>query len=114
MGGLVVAEGVPGIDFHQVVDEDHFHHPEKIQSLFPGILGEQQGHQGQVPGMLGTVFVPGSADDYILPQNILQFIGLHNESQLFFQAFLFQTGSLLFWQVLQGGCGGCLIWFTPV
>ncbi|VTR67285.1 hypothetical protein DESC_60025 [Desulfosarcina cetonica] len=54
----VVAIGIAGIDLHQIVDQHHADHLQKIDRVIGlGVLTQHQGHQGQVPGVLGIVLL---------------------------------------------------------
>ena len=54
VGGLVVGEGVAGVDLHEVVDQVHAQHLAQVD-LRGGMLTQDQRHQRQVPGVLGVV-----------------------------------------------------------
>ena len=45
-----------------------------------------QGHQGQVPGVLGVVLRARLVEQWIAAEHLLQPVDLHNEADLFFQA----------------------------
>jgi hypothetical protein len=61
-GGLVVAEGVAGVDLDQVVDQHHLQHARQVDPG-RGVLRQQHRHHRQVPGVLGRVLAPRAVED---------------------------------------------------
>ena len=80
-GGLVVAEGVAGVDLDEIVDQ---HHLEDAGQVEPGrpVLGEQHRHHGEVPGMLGGVLAPRPIEDPGPSQDALELVDLEDEPDL--------------------------------
>ena len=80
-GGLVVAEGVAGVDLDQIVDQ---HHLEDAGEVEPGrtVLGEQHRHHGEVPGVLGGVLAPRPVEDPGPSQDALELVDLEDEPDL--------------------------------
>lgn len=77
-----VEPGVAGIDFDEVMHQQHPRHFEPIERPRVCVLGQHYRHQGHVPGMLGCVLPPGPADDAVAAIHQLQFLGFLNEREL--------------------------------
>ena len=80
--GGVVGEGVAGVDLHEVVDEEHLHHAQQIEGGDVGVLGEEYGHNGDVPGVLGVGFLPAADESVVLPANLLEPVDFEEEGDL--------------------------------
>ena len=68
------------VDFHDVMDEDHFGHVDRVNRLV-GVFGQEQGHEGQLLTMLGGVLVaalPGLrvGHDVGVPDHLFEAVGL--------------------------------------
>lgn len=83
----VVGVRVAGVDFHDVVDQAH-HHDLRHVHVFVGILPQQPGHDGHVPGVLGVVLRPAVAGQVRLPEDAFLLVDFQNEIQLPFQSFV--------------------------
>lgn len=80
IAGNIKGKGIAGIDFHDVMDEDHFGHVDRVNRLV-GVFGQEQGHEGQLPTMLGGVLVaalPGLrvGHDVGVPDHLFEAVGL--------------------------------------
>ena len=78
--GLVVDEGVAGVDLDEVVEQQHREDAGEVDRLV-GVLGQDEGEQRQVPGVLGGVLPPLTADDGGAPLDLLQPVGLEQEGR---------------------------------
>ena len=79
--GLVVTEGVAGIDLDQVVHQDHLEHAGEVEAG-RAVLGEQQRHHREVPGVLGRVLAPRAFEDRRAPEHGLELVDLEDEVDL--------------------------------
>ena len=70
----VVGEGIARIDLNQIVNQDHFEHPQHIQGLVDGMFSQSHHHEGEVPGVLGVVLGPPALRQDGLPIDFLQFV----------------------------------------
>src|SRR5690606_30702157 len=74
-GGLVVDVGVSGVDFHDVVHQQHVHHVVDVGAR-GGVFGEYASEYRHVPGVLGRVFAAGSVNEQRTPQYALELVDL--------------------------------------
>jgi hypothetical protein len=56
---LVVGVRIARVNLYQVVDQQHLDRPQHVHLRIMGVLQEQHGRDGNVPGVLGVVFVTG-------------------------------------------------------
>jgi hypothetical protein len=59
-----------GVDLDEIVDEEHLHDAEEIDGGV-GVLGEEDGHEGDVPGVLGVGLLAAAADGVVLATDFL-------------------------------------------
>lgn len=76
-----VGEQVPGVDLHQVVQQDHGHDTERVD---PGrrVVAEYRRHHGQVPRVLGRVLLAAEPGEDGLPEHPLEPADLGDEPHL--------------------------------
>ena len=100
--GGVVGEGVTGVDFDEIVNDEHFQDAEHVlivndehfqdaehvERLHVAVFGEDDHEQRQVPGMLGVVFAASALSHERLPEDFFQFIRLDDEADLLSQSFV--------------------------
>ncbi len=88
----VVDEGIPGVNFHEVVDEDHLEDTREVHGLV-GVLGEDHGHHGKVVHVLGVVLAAlGVRDDAVAAQDGFGLVNFHEEVDLPGKAFGQEAG----------------------
>jgi len=56
---FIVEEEIADLDLNQVVDQEHLKDLRKIELRKRGMFRKQEGHQGEVPGMLGGILPSG-------------------------------------------------------
>ncbi|GAA0265490.1 hypothetical protein GCM10009539_60040 [Cryptosporangium japonicum] len=79
--GRVEHRAVAGVDLHQVVDDHQPHRVADVDRLV-GVLGQQQHHQREVPGVLGVVLPTLGRGQRRRPQDGLELVDLGDERQL--------------------------------
>ena len=67
---LVVDEGIAGVDLHDVVHEQHGDDARDVGSR-RGVVGQYEGEDGDVPGVLGVVFAAFLRGDEVAAQDAL-------------------------------------------
>ena len=78
----VVGERVAGVDLHEVVDDEHLQHAQDVDPGVVRVLGQDDGRETQVPGVLGVVLGPAALRAGRLPEDLLQLVDLEDESYL--------------------------------
>ena len=78
----VVGEGVAGVDFDEVVDEEHFENAQDVEREGVGVFGEHDDHEAEVPGVLGVVFGAAAVEQVGLAEDFFEFIDLEDEGDL--------------------------------
>jgi hypothetical protein len=76
-----VQERVAGVDLDQVVHDHQLEHVPDVD-LLVRVLGQDQRHQRQMPGVLGVVLPPVGGGQRRAPQHGLEPVGLDQEAQL--------------------------------
>ena len=84
----VVREGVPGVDLHEVVDQEHLDHAAGVD-FFIRVFGKHHRHHGHVPRVLGVRLFTGLIREIGFPHNRLRFINLKAEIELPLEPLLF-------------------------
>ena len=79
---LVVAVGVAGVDLHDVVQQQHADHPAQVDAVPGGVLSEEHGRNGDVPGVLHGVFVAAAVEQEGLAKGVLQPVDLEQKFDL--------------------------------
>ncbi len=85
-GRDIVGEGVAGIDFHEIVDDEHFQHAKDIEIGDVRMFRKDDDAETEVPGVLGVVFGSAALRVDRLAKNFLQFVALGNELDLMREA----------------------------
>lgn len=80
--GGVVGEGIAGVDFDEVVKDDHFEDAKNVEVGDVGVLGEDDDAEAERPGVLGVVFGAAALGVDGLPENLLQPIAFGDELNL--------------------------------
>ena len=83
----IIGIGIPGVNLHDIMNKAHDHDFSDIDR-FIGILPQQVGHDGHMPGVLGVVFIPSVSGQMGLPEDVLFLIDLQGKCHLLFQTFL--------------------------
>ena len=78
----VVGEGVAGVDFDEVVDEEHFENAQDVEGEGVGVFGEHDDHEAEVPGVLGVAFGAAAVEQVGLAEDFFEFIDLEDEGDL--------------------------------
>jgi hypothetical protein len=81
----VVAEGIAGVDLHQIVDRQQGEDVTEIDVMGEVVL-EEQGKERRVPGMIGVGFPPRSGREITGPLDRLELVGDLEEGQDAFEA----------------------------
>lgn len=84
----IVSEGVTSVDFHEIVNDEHFQDAEHIEWLDVAMLGENDDEERQVPGVLCVVFAASTLRDKRLPEDFLEFVHFDDEADLLGQSFV--------------------------
>src|SRR4030042_1820125 len=84
-GGLVVDEGVAGVDLDEVVDQGHPEHPEQVDRR-PGRLAEHERRDREVPGVLRVVLGPRAVREVVPAEHRLELVDLEQEAYLALQS----------------------------
>ena len=74
------------LDLNQVVDQNHADHMQQVNGAAVGIFTQHQGHQSQVPGMLGVVFPARCVGEQGLAIDGFEFVHFADKCDLLFQA----------------------------
>jgi len=85
--GQVKGKRIPGVDFHHVMHDEHAENFGQIHGS-GGVFCENHGRQGEMPGMLGGIFLPGTIRQQGAPKDILQLVGLNKKRELLFDTLL--------------------------
>jgi hypothetical protein len=81
VGRRVVAVGVAGVDFDDVVDEEHAGDAVGVDAG-GGVFGEERGHDRDVPGVFGGVFAAGVVGEERAAGDGFEAVELDDEADL--------------------------------
>lgn len=84
--GGVVGEGVAGVDFDEVVDDDHLQDAKDVEGRDVGVFGQDDHTKAEMPGVFGVVFVATAASVERLPEDLLQPVAFDDEFDLAFES----------------------------
>lgn len=76
---------VPGLDLHQIMQDQHLHHAPDIDRRHRIVL-KHHGEEGEMPGMFGGILPPGSVRDVVETDHALQPVSFQQEAELIGQA----------------------------
>ena len=80
--GVVVGERVAGVDFDEIVDDEHFQDVEDVEARPVGVLGEHDDAEAEMPRMLGVVLGAAALGVERLAEDFLQLVALGDEPDL--------------------------------
>ena len=84
---LIIGISIPCINLHQVMNQQHGYRPQQVNGLI-GVFRQQNGHQRNVPGMLGIVFLPAASGEIGLPPDLLFLVDFPDKGNLLLQSVL--------------------------
>ena len=83
----VVRKRVPGVDFNEIVDQNHLEDTQDVERLVVRMLGEHNDHEREMPRVLRAVLGAPALSDERLAENLLQLVDLRDEPDLAAETF---------------------------